>query len=127
MSADNVVQIADFRKDIPTGLDAPMSMRDQDMFAVDTVADQWANDLVHGLMLNFAERGSDIDFDDPVYGKLMEGLADVTRSMTRHHLGVFDETALMLQKYTEGEVSVGVLTMNEDDPDVIDVGDDSDG
>jgi len=114
MSADNIVQISDFRKDIPSDLDAPMSVCDKTTFAVDTVADDWANQLVHHLMLDFAERGTDIDFDDPVYGKLMEAMADVARSMTRHHLGVFDETALMLQKYPNAEVSVGVITLDEE-------------
>ena len=48
----------------------------------------------------------------------MEGMADLARSMTRHHLDVFDVTALMLQKYPDAEVSVGVMTFDEDDSDV---------
>ncbi len=118
MSAD-VVQIADFRKpvDVVPEVAQPMSIAEQAIFSRDVVADQWANELVHEMMTSFAERGDDIDFTDPVFGKLMEGMADVARSLTRHHLGVFDETALMLQKYPEAEVSVGVLTMDEDHPD----------
>ncbi len=117
MTAD-VVTLADFRKpeqDVEFLNDESMGIDDASRFALDVVADQWANDLVHGLMVAFSERGTDIDFTDPVYTKLMEGLADVTRSMTRHHLGVFDETALMLQKFTDGEVSVGVMTLMEED------------
>lgn len=115
-----VVTLADFRKtetEVPE-LDQPMNDEDRTRFATDTVADQWANEMVHRLMLDFAERGTDIDFSDPVYGKLMEGVADVVRSMTRHHLGVMDETALMLQKYPNAEVSVGIITMDEDHSDV---------
>ena len=115
----NVVQIADFLKpkpDVPE-MDQPMSTEDSARFALDTVADQWANELVHHLMLDFSERGTDIDFSDPTYGKLMEGVADVVRSMTRHHLGVFDESALMLQKYPDAELSVGIITFNEDHSD----------
>ena len=114
MSAE-VFNFSDFQK--PENLDAPAIDRDKEKFATDMVADEWANDLVHGLMVQFFERG-DVDTTDPVYAKLMEGLSDITRSMTRHHLGVFDETALMLEKF-DGEVSVGVLEYYE--------GDDSDG
>lgn len=118
----NVVQISDYRKtksDVPE-MDQSMDESDKVKFAVDVVADQWAGELVHEMMMSFAERGTDIDFSDPVYGKLMEGVADVVRSMTRHHLDVFDETALMLQKYPESEVSVGIITLNEDHEDYSD-------
>lgn len=107
-----VVNINDFRKG-ETGikpLDQKTNRSEQDMFSVDAVADSWANDLVHSLMVNFADGDATIDFDDPVYGKLMEGLADITRAMTRHHLGVIDTTALSLQKYPEGDLSIGVIT-----------------
>lgn len=121
MIDSNIVVLDDFRKpapDVPkldvSELDKLMNDEDKLKFKVDTVADGWANDMVHALMLNFAERGTNIDFNDPVYGKLILAVTDVARSMTRHHLGVFDETALMIQKYPEAEVSVGVITMDEE-------------
>lgn len=107
-----VINLADFRK--PENLDAPASVKDKAKFALDTVADQWANDLVHGLMVKFHE-GGEVDASDPIYHKLMKGLADITRSMTRHHLGVFDISAAMLQKYPDAEVSVGVFEFKEED------------
>jgi len=113
MNDNNVIQLADFRP-----LEDPaekMSDSDRVKFAVDVIADRLANELVHNMMIDFSGRSENIDFTDPVYTVLMEAMADITRSMTRHHLGVFDETALLLQKYPESTVSVGVLTKNEED------------
>ena len=107
-----VVQLADYRK---PDLAEEMSDADRVKFAVDVVADRWANELVHDLMVNFSERGDNIDFNDPVFGALMEAMANIVRSMTRHHLDVFDEIALLLTKYPNSTVSVGVLTKNEEE------------
>ena len=124
----NVISLDDFRTQppIPDDLEGPMSLEDQAKFATDTVADQWAGELSHSLMMNFAEGGTDIDFNDPIYGKLMEAMNEIVLSMTRLHLNVFDTTAAMLDKYPDGEISVGVLTPFVDDDDLELVKDDSD-
>lgn len=117
MSGD-IVQLNDFRKKPePVGdpLDQPMGRRDQDIFATDTVADQWANDLVHGMMKDFYSDPG-VDPSDPVYAKLMEAMAGVARSMTRHHLDVFDVTALTLKKHPDSILlPVEAVTPNEMD------------
>lgn len=107
----NVVNLNAFRK--PENLDEQAGVEDRAKFALDTVADEWANNLVHGLMVEF-HKGGDVDPTDPVYHKLMEAMADITRSMTRHHLGVVDVTALMLQKYPNATISVGALQPTEE-------------
>lgn len=105
-----IVQLDDFRKPKPTD---GMTTDEKTQFAVDTIADKWAGELVNELISSFSARGSDIDLDDPVYIKLMDGLLMVTRSITRHHLDVFDEVALTLAKFPAGKISVGVLVRDE--------------
>lgn len=115
-----LLELNDFRK--PASKDAPISDKESTQFAMDIVADKWANELVHNLMMQFAERGNDIDFDNPIYSKLMLALTEVTTSMTRHHLDVFDEMAMTLEKYPEGEITIGVMTSFEDgeEPEFVD-------
>ena len=107
---DKVVHLDSFRK--PENLDEKAPVEDRAKFALDAVADEWANKLVHGLMVEFYS-GGDVDTHDPTYHKLMEGLADITRSMTRHHLNVIDEVALLLQEHPSSEISVGVISPDE--------------
>jgi len=109
---DKVVQLDAFRqKPEPVGdpMDQPMDKRDQDMFAMDTVADGWANDLVHGLMKEFLGDPG-VDPTDPVYAKLMEAMAEVVRTMTRHHLDVFDINGALLKQYPESVMIIDVAT-----------------
>ena len=106
----SIVNLNDYRP--ATNLDVPAS-DDCAKFAVDTVADQWANDMVHMAMVEFQKR-TNVDLSDPVYGKLMNAMADIARSMTRHHLNVIDVTSMMLQKYPDAEVSVGVIQPMEE-------------
>lgn len=105
-----VVQLDDFRKPKPTD---EITTDEKTQFAIDIVADKWAGELVSELIASFTERSDDIDFTDPAYTKLMDGILMVTRSMTRHHLGVFDEVALTLAKFPAGEISVGVMVRDE--------------
>ena len=103
----DLVHLADFQK--PVSLDAPISDKDKDTFALDLAADEAANDMVHALMVDFYTRFNDVDETDPLYIKLMEGIADLARSMTRHHLGVFDVTTALLRKYPKAEIHIGVM------------------
>lgn len=112
---DNVVALADYRE--PEGEtvildDEPMDPMESATFSQDVVADQWANRLVHELVARFAEQADGLNSEDPVYRKLMEAMADVVRSMTRHHLGVYDTIALTLAGYPDAEVLVIVQTLD---------------
>ena len=102
-----LVNLADFQK--PVSLDAPISDKDKDTFALDLAADEVANDMVLALMLEFNNRFNNVDNYDPIYEKLMEGMADLARSMVRNHLDVFDITTALLQKYPNANIHVGVM------------------
>lgn len=103
----DILQFADFQKPVP--LDAPISDKDRDTFALDLAADEAANDMVHAFMVDFYTRFNDVDETDPMYTKLMEGIADLARSMARYHLGAFDITTALLQKYPNANIHVGVM------------------